>query len=1032
MLLDEDTLEAPGDLDDNDSGKLPTRPKLVELYSLSAAQIHTVSLLHVRDTLSGTYFLVDTGAEVSIVPPNQSDLSKLPGLNLIAANGSPIKSFGTRLMTFQVDDTRYDWKFQIADVQKSILGADFLRAKGLLVDLNGKRLITGHSSVRGVLKDVPVGICNISTARDGNAGIAHRRKAHYGTNTLADRRGQPHFPSPQWPERYRALLQDRPELTTPTFSLSTPKHGVKHHIVTKGPPVRSQARRLSPEKLAIAKEEFKTMLELGIIQRSSSPYASPLHVAPKPGGSWRPCGDYRRLNCSTEDDRYPVPRIHDFTANLAGKAVFSKVDLVKGFHQVPVSPEDVPKTAVITPFGLFEFVRMPFGLKNAAQSFQRLMDSVLQDLDFVFVYLDDILVASANHDEHGEHLRTLFDRLQDHGLVIKRDKCRFGVSRIDFLGHTVDHLGIKPLPAKVQAITQFPRPMEVKGLERFLGMVNFYHWCIANAAEILQPLYQALSGGKTRPKVLVWSQDMLKSFDATKDALANATLLYHPVQGAPTALTSDASDTALGAVLEQRIRGVWRPLAFFSRQLRKPERNYATFDRELLGIHLAIKHFNYFLEGRSFTVFTDHKPIVAALSKAAEPASGRQARQLAAIAEATTDIRHVSGKDNVVADALSRTEATEDAAAPPDNHDEAPTFVCSAILPGINYQQLAADQVSDPDVQAYRTAITNLRLADVPFSDGAFSLLCDVSTGSSRPIIPESWRRRVFDTIHALAHPGARTTKRLVASKFVWHGLNKQVTHWAKTCLNCQRSKVQTHAKMPLQPFAPVSKRFDHVHIDLVGPLPESQGFKYLVTIVDRFTRWPEAIPIRDIEARTVAKAYVANWVARFGVPSQMTSDRGTQFVSELWTAMSNLLGTDLHPTTAYHPQANGLVERLHRTLKASLKTRLTGPNWVDELPWVLLGLRTAPKEDLNASPAELVYGATLTVPGDFVQDAPEAPTNELLRQLRERVSHLRPVPASNHGRTRSHVPAGLRAAKFVFVRRDFKKSPLQTPYDGP
>ena len=178
----------------------------------------------------------------------------------------------------------------------------------------------------------------------------------------------------------------------------------------------------------------------------------------------------------------------------------------------------------------------------------------------------------------------------------------------------------------------------------------------------------------------------------------------------------------------------------------------------------------------------------------------------------------MSGKDNVVADALSRTEATEDAKAPHDNHEEAPTFICNEILPGINYQQLAADQVSDLDVQAYRTAITNLKLSDVPFSEGAFSLLCAVSTGSSRPII--------FDTIQALAHPGAKTTKCLVAAKFVWHGLNKQVTHWAKTCLNCQRSKIQTHVKTPLQPFAPVSGRFDHVHIDLVGLLPESQGFK--------------------------------------------------------------------------------------------------------------------------------------------------------------------------------------------------------------
>ena len=709
---------------------------------------------------------------------------------------------------------------------------------------------------------------------------------------------------------------------------------------------------------------------------------------------------------------------------------------------LPVNPEDIPKTAVITPFGLFEFLRMPFGLKNAAQTFQRLMDSVLQDLDFLFVYLDDILVASKDKDEHKQHLITLFDRLQAHGLVIKLEKCQFGVPEIDFLGHRVNKDGILPLPEKVRAIQTYPKPIDVKGLERFIGMINFYHSFIFHAAHALQPLYQALAGGKSRPKTLEWSKTMEVGFTATKEALANATLLHHPVQGAPTALTTDASDTALGAVLEQRIGKDWQPLAFFSRQLRKPELKYATFDRELLGIHLAIKHFRYYVEGRPFTVYTDHKPILAALHKTTEPTSGRQARQLAAIAEATTDVRHVDGKDNLVADALSRIKV-------PDTYDnsEDPGFLCNpvfnvsdrgaafpvnAIAPGIDYRELANAQALDQTVQDYRTAITSLKLADVPFSNGAFSVLCDTSTGSARPIVPEAWKRRVFDTVHALAHPGTKTTKRLVSAKFVWHGLSKQVTHWAKTCLNCQRAKVQTHVKAPIQQFKPAARRFDHVHIDLVGPLPESQGCKYLLTVVDRFTRWPEALPIKDIETRTIARVYAQHWIARFGVPTLMTSDRGPQFVSDLWAALSSLLGTSLHPTTAYHPQANGLVERMHRTLKASLKARLTSPHWIEELPWVNLGLRTNPKEDLNTSPAEMVYGAPLTVPGDFVPDSPQLPVQDHLRQLREKVGNLKPTPTIAHGTAKTNVPDQLANAKFVFICTDARKTPLQTPFTVP
>ena len=280
---------------------------------------------------------------------------------------------------------------------------------------------------------------------------------------------------------------------------------------------------------------------------------------------------------------------------------------------------------------------------------------------------------------------------------------------------------------------------------------------------------------------------------------------------------------------------------------------------------------------------------------------------------------------------------------------------------------MAADQEAS-EVQAYRTAITNLRLEDISIGNSNVSLLCDVSTGRPWPIVPTSWRRRVFDAIHGLSHPSIRATRKLIASKFVWHGLKKQVGLWTKQCLACQKAKIQRHIKAPIIFYLPPSKCFDCANIDIVGSLAPSEGNRFLLIMVYRYTRWPEAIPPKEVTTLACAKAFVSTWVSRFGVPTHLSSDRGPQFISQLWSSIHQLLGIRLHHTTAYHPQANGLVESFHRQLKTALMTRLTDANWVDELPWVLLGIRTTPKEDINCSTAELVYGSPLTVP---VQTSP-------------------------------------------------------------
>ena len=296
---------------------------------------------------------------------------------------------------------------------------------------------------------------------------------------------------------------------------------------------------------------------------------------------------------------------------------------------------------------------MPFGLRNAAQTFQRFIDQVLQGLYFCYAYIDDLLIASRSANEHKQHLSLVLERLSKHGILINTSKCVFGVEQLDFLGHHVDNQGIRPLEEKVQVIREFPQPTTQCKLREFLGLVNFYRRFIPGGADIMHPLNALLIGSKDSTRTVQWNDNALTAFVAIKEALANATLLSHPKADAPTNIVTDASDVAVGAVLQQYNDHCWCPIAYFSKKLQPAETRYSTFDRELLAIYLAIKHFRHFVEGRTFHILTDHKPLTYALGTQSDKHSPRQIR-LDYVSQFTSDIRHVKGADNPAADALSR------------------------------------------------------------------------------------------------------------------------------------------------------------------------------------------------------------------------------------------------------------------------------------------------------------------------------------------------------------------------------------------
>jgi len=804
--------------------------------------------------------------------------------------------------------------------------------------------------------------------------------------------------------RFRRVLEEYPAVLNEEKLLPVPGHHVEHRIETSGHASAARYRRLDPAKLQAAKREFEEMEQQGIVRRSSSHWASPLHMVRKSDGTWRPCGDFRLLNDATVPDRYTSPNLADLTARLEGCTIFSKLDLRKGYLQVPVAKEDVAKTAVITPFGLFEFLRMPFGLRNAAQTFQRMMDEVLSGLPWVFVYLDDVLVASRSEDEHEQHLREVLAQLQQHGLVLNGEKCVLGVNKVEYLGHQVSATGVMLLPDKVTAIAAFPRPANTKSLLNFLGMINFYRRFIPGAAGMLKPLTDSTRG--ERKKELQWTQEMVAAFEAAKQCLLRVAELAHPVEGAELALAVDASDTHVGAVLQQRARSgtSLRPLGFFSKKLSPAQEKYSAFDRELLAVVLAIRHFKWAVEGQKFYVLTDHKPLTQAVHRLSEAWTSRQQSHLSFVVEFTSDVRHVAGKDNVVADALSR-----------------PTAAAVVPVQGgkVSLAELADGQAACQECQQLAKK-GEVQLVEVQ----GRSLWCMGQTGALRPLVPAGMRRAVFNSIHGLAHAGTRATRRMLTARYVWPGCAADVATWCRECTGCARGKPGQREKSPVQQIEIPDRRYSHVHVDLVGPFPAAaDGSTHLLTVVDRTTRWPEVQAIRGTTAQVVADAFVQLWVARFGVPAKVTTDRGAQFLSGVWACLCKSLGMKHVKTTAYHPQANGMVERLHRQIKEGLRAREAGTAWLEHLPWVLLGLRAAPKEEAGVSAAEVALGARLELPG------PELPEGE-----REKA-----IPAALPATHRSWAdvvagpPAALRAADQVMVAREkLTGRPLAAAYTGP
>ena len=767
----------------------------------------------------------------------------------------------------------------IADVTKPILGSDFLSYFNIDVSCKHKAL----------------------TMRDKDTLIqGHTKIQNLSSIRLKD-------------TDYKNMITDFQN------NLQNISPNVNLRISTKGAPVAQRPRKLFGEKLQATKLEFKLLLDKGIIRPSKSESALPLVVVRKPDGTWRPCGDYRALNEITTSDQYPLPRIHDLLDRLNNSKYFSKLDLTKAYNQIPIAEEDQEKTAVITPFGLFEYLKMPFGLRNAAQTFQRYMDTTLRDTQqFSLTYVDDVLIFSKSLEEHKEHVKQVIHKILKAGLQINLSKCEFEKEEVNFLGFQLSSKGISPMKERVEALSGMTRPGNIKLLKKLIGAISYYHWLIPNLSELLAPLYDLVAASNQNKKSYSWENIHETAFQIAKRKITEITNTAFPDQGKTFFENTDASGIAIGASLNQKdYAGNFMPISFFSRKLNETEKKYSTFDRELLAISSAVKCFKHYLEGAQFVIITDHKPLLHLMTMK-EP-STRQWRAIEYLSNFSFRLEYIKGEDNVLADLLSRCtkeEIHDIQALPPTTSEK--TLVKKNVLSTrdinngttqvnilsvtIPVRELVEEQKKDPTLRTQKdTSSLNL-------TKTKDEIVIDISQGTPRILLPLKFRHNEFKRIHQFSHPGAKPTIELMRVRYVWPKMRKDIRSWCRECTDCQKSKVTRHTKAPLTHIQ-TTGRFKNVHIDIVGPLPPVDGKRFILTMIDRATSWVEAIPLNEITANAVTTTFNNVWVSRFGPPETIISDQGLQFESNRFNEYCQDMGIEHNRTTAYNPEANEKVE---------------------------------------------------------------------------------------------------------------------------
>lgn len=753
---------------------------------------------------------------------------------------------------------------------------------------------------------------------------------------------------------------------------------LRHHIdVGNAQPVKQRYHFVSPAIQAVLNKEVDDMLARGVIEESKSAWSSPVLVVKKSNGKMRFCLDCRAVNKVTTKDAYPMPLIDGILASLNETVFISSIDLKDAFWQIELDPDSREKTAFTVPGRpLYQFVRMPFGLCNAPQTMCRLMDKVLPSelRQFVFVYIDDLLVVSENFETHLIRLRAVAKCLREANLSINLEKSKFCMKEIKYLGHIVGNGCIKPDPGKVEAITNFPIPRTVKQVRSFLGMCGWYQRYIAGYASIAAPITDLLK----KQARFTWTENAQSAFDLLKLRLTSAPVLSHPDFSKPFVVQCDASNSGVGAVLYQiDDKGDEHPISFMSHKLNGAQRNYSVTEQECLAAVLGIKKFRGYIEGMAFKVVTDHASLKWLMSQ--KDLSGRLARWSLKLQGYDFTIEHRKGKDNLVPDALSRMFVEELVSEDLEN-----------IFDSNN------NAFNDREYISLKTRVLNNseRLPDLQVRDNRVfirkrSLGKDLNgdTTSWRLWVPQSLTEEVLKSAHnppLSSHPGIGKTLEKLKRQFFWPKMAPDVRKFVLNCEVCKESKPPNCVLRPqMGEQIRVERPWQRLYTDLLGPYPRSKaGNTTLLIVLDQFSKFVLLKPLRKASANEITRFLENDVFHMFGVPESIWSDNGPQFISKEFKGLVTKYGVKHIRTATHAPQSNA-SERVNRSILAAIRSYISQDQqtWDVEISAIGSALRNNVHDSTGYSPHYLVFGQNFIHHGSchrLLRELEALPENEI------------------------------------------------------